>query len=265
MGITNHWLDLGEPEMYFEDSVYAGLPGIGKHDHGSIHNLYNLFWAKGIDEGYSAPWNQDLLRGALSSFYGKPLAAGPRHFTMSRAGTVGSHRYGGMWSGDVFSNMKNLRAHLQSQMHMSLLGVDYYSSDTGGFFHGDRTHDDGEDREIVKQWAAVSSLLDVPMRPHGWALGGNLDDRTYRLDRRGDLDSNRANVRRRYELIPYLYSLAHRAHWTGEPVFPPLVYHFEADANARQIGNVKMIGPSLLFGVVATEGEYQRRVYLPEG
>ena len=261
MGIVTHWLDLGEPEMYYEGSLYHGLPGIQKIDHGSIHNLYNLFWAMGISEGYSRAENKNELTRTYGQFHGKAYDAPPRHFTMSRAGTIGSHRYGGMWSGDTFSNMQNLRAHLGTQKDMSLLGVDLYSSDTGGFFHGGRGERDLQDREIVTQWAATSSLLDNPMRPHGWALTGE----RFALDARGDLDSNRANVRRRYELTPYVYSLAHRAYLNGEPMYPPLVYHFQDDMNARRIGNVKMIGESLLFGVSATEGERQRRVYLPRG
>ncbi|MGH7231486.1 MAG: TIM-barrel domain-containing protein, partial [Nitrospiraceae bacterium] len=44
MGITSHWLDLGEPEMYYQDALYHGFPELGKNRHGDIHNVYNLFW-----------------------------------------------------------------------------------------------------------------------------------------------------------------------------------------------------------------------------
>jgi alpha-glucosidase (family GH31 glycosyl hydrolase) len=77
--------------------------------------------------------------------------------------------------------------------------------------------------------------------------------------------SNRANLLLRYELSPYLYRLAHRAHRFGAPVFPPLVYHFQDDPNVRRMGNVKLVGDGLLFGVVATFGQTDRRVYLPRG
>jgi alpha-glucosidase (family GH31 glycosyl hydrolase) len=77
--------------------------------------------------------------------------------------------------------------------------------------------------------------------------------------------SNRANLLLRYELSPYLYRLAHRAHRFGAPVFPPLVYHFLDDPNVRRMGNVKLVGDGLLFGVVATFGQTDRRVYLPRG
>ena len=51
------------------------------------------------------------------------------------------------------------------------------------------------------------------------------------------------------QLVPYLYSLAHRAHLAGEPVFPPVAFYFPADAAARTIGDTKLIGRDLLVAV----------------
>jgi alpha-glucosidase len=77
------------------------------------------------------------------------------------------------------------------------------------------------------------------------------------------LPSNLFNVRQRYELVPYYYSLAHRAHLFAEPVFPPLFYYYPTDAHVRSIGHEKMIGRDILVGVVAALGQTQRDVYLP--
>lgn len=75
--------------------------------------------------------------------------------------------------------------------------------------------------------------------------------------------SNLFNVRQRYELVPYYYSLAHRAHQFAEPVFPPLFYYYPTDAHVRSIGHEKLIGRDILVGVVAALGQTQRDVYLP--
>ncbi len=261
LGINSHWLDLGEPEMYYQDAVYHGFPELGKNRHGDIHNVYNLLWSKSIATGYQAPAHRAALKTALD------LHQAPRHFTLSRAGTIGSQRYGGMWSGDVGQNLGNLRAHLNTQLHMSLAGMDYYTSDAGGFSGTNGVgHEEGHNSdELYTQWFANNSLLDIPLRPHAWTnneLSGNI---RISPDQQGHKESNRANLVQRYELSPYLYSLAYRAHLHGEPVFPPLVYHFQQDPRARRIGNVKMIGDSLLFGVVAGFGQTDRRVYLPSG
>lgn len=260
LGINSHWLDLGEPEMYYENAIYHGFPELGKNRHGDIHNVYNLLWSQSIAAGYEDPAHQAAMKAALS------LHEAPRHFTLSRAGTIGSHRYGGMWSGDVGQNPGNMRAHLNTQLHMSLVGMDYYSSDAGGFLGTSAGLEDGHDHEeLYTQWFANNALLDIPLRPHAWAnneLGGNL---RIAPDQRGHRASNRANLLLRYELTPYLYSLAYRAHLEGEPVFPPLVYHYQNDPHVRRIGNVKMIGDALIFGVVAGFGQTDRPVYLPEG
>jgi alpha-glucosidase (family GH31 glycosyl hydrolase) len=259
MGILGHWLDLGEPEMYYQDALYHGFPELGKHRHGDIHNVYNLFWAKSIFDGYQHPDNQQQLKQALG------LHAPPRHFVLSRAGTVGSQRYTAMWTGDVAKNMGNLRAHLQTQLHMSLAGMDYYTSDAGGFLAVDDVEPGHDKKELYTQWFANNALLDIPLRPHAWAYGEGNNNIRITPDHGGHLESNRANLRLRYELTPYVYSLAHRAQIFGEPIFPPLVYHFQDDPNVRRMGNIKMIGDALLFGVVAGYGQTDRRVYLPRG
>ena len=76
--------------------------------------------------------------------------------------------------------------------------------------------------------------------------------------------SNRDNLARRYELTPYYYSLAHKAFADGDPLVPPLVYHYQNDPNVREMGHEKMIGRDLLVGVVAGAGERSRDMYLAE-
>ncbi len=250
MGIHSHWADLGEPEMYEEFARYFGDPKLpGKNQHGDLHNLYALYWMLGIFEGYRKE------AGPFS----------PRHFTLSRAGAPGIQRFGaGMWSGDIGRDPGSLVAHLNTTMHMSLAGMDYYSSDVGGFevFNGQKPTPE-QVRELYTQWFASNALGEIPLRPHGWAYGE--PDTHFGPDRRGDGDSNRANLLLRYKLHPYVYSLAHMAYLYGEPIFPPLVYHFQEDPNTRGIGSVKMIGESLVYGIIAGFGHYKRSVYLPRG
>lgn len=240
-GIVGHWTDLGEPEDYDANASYYGVPGGGTR-HRDVHNYYNFAWAEGIHRGYQRN------------------RAETRPFIMSRSGVSGIQRFGAaMWSGDLGSNMPSLNMHFNTQLHMAMAGVDYYGSDIGGFH---RTALDGDMRELYTQWFAAGAALDVPVRPHT----SNTDNRFETApDRIGDLMSNLANIRRRYELIPYIYSLAHRAYGSGEPVFPPPFYHYPADGRLRRIGDQKMIGPHLMVGLAAEYGRRARDVYLPEG
>ena len=91
--------------------------------------------------------------------------------------------------------------------------------------------------DLLPWWKrAYGMLFDIPGRPHVENL---CNCKETAPDRIGDLASNRHNARLRYELVPYLYSLAHRAHRFGEPVMPPLedlAIHREMDPSEFEDG-----------------------------
>lgn len=242
MGVVGHWTDLGEPEQYDSTAWYHGVVA-GKHDHADIHNLYNLKWSESIARGYQ---RNGVQRRPLS---------------LSRSGTSGIQRYGvAMWSGDIGSNLSSLAAHLNVQMHVSMSGIDYFGSDIGGFHRGTITGDSLN--ELYTQWFATGALLDVPVRPHTENL---CNCKETAPDRIGHAPSNLANIRLRYELAPYYYSLAHRAYLHGEPVVAPLVFYHQGDRTSRTSGDEKLIGRDLLVASVAGHGQTVRDVYLPRG
>lgn len=258
-GVTSHWTDLGEPEKYDPNACYHGVEATAtgtKNTHGDIHNLYAFLWNKSIYDGYRVNRSQ----------------INRRPFIVSRSGAPGSDRWGvAMWSGDIGSNLDLLATHMNSQMHMSFSGIDYYGSDIGGFRREGMPYNGGHSgklqyqNELYTQWFANGAWFDVPVRPHT----DNSFQKSLRYETApnlvGDMRANRENIRQRYELIPYYYSLAYRAYLAGEPVVPPLVYYYQDDANVRQIGHEKLIGRDLLVGVVAKHGEYARNIYLPKG
>lgn len=242
-GIVGHWTDLGEPEMTAPNSWFAGLPGLDLHDQLANHNIYNLLWAKSIFLGYAR--NGVAQRPAI----------------LSRSGTSGIQRYGAaMWSADIGSNFDSLATHMNAQMHMSLSGLDYFGSDVGGFHRGNISETDLD--ELYTVWLANSALLDVPIRPHTENL---CNCKETAPDRVGDMASNLANIRLRYALSPYYYSLAHQAYRTGAPVVPPLVFYFQDDPETRELGNHKLLGRDILLRTVTQAGVSAVPVYLPAG
>jgi alpha-glucosidase (family GH31 glycosyl hydrolase) len=241
MGMTFHWTDLGEPESFQATNWYHGIDGYGSTET-DVHNLYNFKWHQSIFDGYQR--NHETKR----------------HFILSRSGEAGIQRFGSaLWSGDIGSNLRSLSSHLNAQMHMSLSGIDYYGADIGGFH---RQALEGDLNELYTRWFAHATWFDVPVRPH--TDDGSKQNFTA-PDRIGDKASNLYNIRQRYELAPYYYSLAHRAYLFGEPVVPPLVYYFQEDPNVRIVAEEKMVGPSLLVATSAKAGENDRGVYLPQG
>jgi alpha-glucosidase len=242
MGVLGHWTDLGEPEVFDPAAWYFGFPQLALHAQRDIHNLYNFKWIEGIQRGYAR-------NGTVQ-----------RPFILSRSGTAGIQRFGAaMWSGDIGSNLASLAAQLNVQMHMSFSGIDYFGADIGGYW---RTALHGDLNDVYTQWFADGMLLDVPGRPHTFNL---CNCNQTAPDRIGDVPSNLENVRLRYRLIPYVYSLAHRAHLYGEPVFPPLVFYYADDPQVQQMGDEKLLGHDLLVATSSTDGQTERDVYLPRG
>lgn len=282
-GVNAHWTDLGEPENFDPAACYEGIEttvdGL-KNAHSDIHNLHNLLWNKSIWDGYVS---KKGIRDDLG-------VTNPRPFIMTRSGAAGTQRYGAaMWSGDIASNLKSLASHGNAQMQMSFSGIDYYGADAGGFRRevlpgnhkpGEGPFDTSYEDELFTQWFAYASWFDVPVRPHtdnefqtsadNPSCAKNIGSRQppcYETapNRLGKKDSNLANIRQRYELLPYYYSLAYRAYLKGEPLMPPPLFYYQNDPNLRKVGNEKLIGRNILVGMVANHGEYQRNVYLPAG
>lgn len=265
-GVAVHWTDLGEPESFERDGCYEGVEtaaGDLKNEHSDVHNLYNLLWNKSIWDGYAGRSGQADDLGRVNR---RPLL-------LTRSGAAGTQRFGAaMWSGDIAGNLESLATHANAQLHMSFSGIDYYGADAGGFrrevlpYNGDLGQYRGYEEELYTQWFANACWFDVPVRPH-------TDNEFKRVDPPyataphlvGKRDSNLANLRQRYELTPYYYSLAYRAHLAGEPLVPPLVFYYQDDPNVRRIGHEKLIGRDLLVALVARHGEYGRDVYLPAG
>jgi len=243
-GVIGHWTDLGEPELYSLISWYTGAPeqyGVS-HIHPDAHNLYNFYWSQSIYDGY--------LRNNHDQ----------RPFILSRSGAPGSQRFGvAMWSGDVGSNLTSLATQMNNQMHMSFSGIDYYGSDIGGFHRGAL---DGNLNRMYTRWFGNAALLEIPLRPHTENLCNCKETAPSLI---GDLESNLFNLRLRYSLTPYLYTLAHRAWLYGEPVYPPLSFYYQNDPQTHAIGQTKMIGRDLLVYTAPDYTTYPREVYLPTG
>ncbi len=238
MGITGHWTDLGEPEMFEPSSFYDN----GKLTHAQAHNLFNFKWSESIFDGYHRHREQ------------------ARPWILSRSGISGIQRFGvAMWSGDIGSDLSNLASQFNVQMQMSFSGMDYFGSDLGGFH---RETLKGDLNEMYTQWFAAGALLDVPVRPHTENL---CNCKETAPDRIGDKRSNLFNIRQRYELNPYYYSLAHLAFKQGEAVIAPMVLYYQNDGQVRGLADQKLIGRDLLVGLIAHPGQVARDMYLPKG
>ncbi|MDD8017698.1 MAG: glycoside hydrolase family 31 protein [Bacteroidota bacterium] len=233
--VAGIWTDLGEPERHPEEmNHYLGNTA-------KIHNIYNLLWAKTIYDGFTE------------------LRPNERVVNVSRSGFAGSQRYGVMpWSGDVARSFIGLQVQMPILLGMGMSGIAYQNSDIGGYARMPTTP------ELYIRWMEFGTFCPIT-RAHGagetvngyptepWMFGAEAEKIC------------REFISLRYQLLPYIYSLAHNNYETGMPFARPL---FWLDPNDKQLGNESssyMWGDAFLVSPVVTAGERTKNVYLPKG
>ncbi|KAJ3094710.1 hypothetical protein HDU97_007651 [Phlyctochytrium planicorne] len=246
--ILGHWQDLGEPELFDPNAVYAGITeddGFSLTTHGSIANVYQLLKTKRTYELYM---DQNLTRRPVS---------------LSRTGTAGLSRYGGFtWSGDIPSYAPAAASSFGVKKHLALAGLEFHSSDIGGF-HRKGCKDGCDIGKLYTSWLASSVWLDLPIRPHVNAFDDYARRFTASPAAVGDLNSNRFNIHIRYFLMPLYYSLAHENHRSGDPIVTPLFMKYPKDKFVRDMGHQYLVGPIMVTSNLDTNAA-GTRIYLPD-
>ncbi|MDR2402455.1 MAG: hypothetical protein LBD78_00315 [Spirochaetaceae bacterium] len=69
----------------------------------------------------------------------------------------------------------------------------------------------------------------------------------------------------REKLRPYVAAQMQAAHEKGSPVIRPLFYDFPSDPEAWKVEDQYQFGPVYLVAPILSEGERERKVYLPAG
>jgi alpha-D-xyloside xylohydrolase len=130
----------------------------------------------------------------------------------------------------------------------------FWSHDIGGFFGPELTPG------LYIRWTQLGALSPL-MRAHGlrprepWQFGSDA------------LEISRRWVRLRYELLPYLWQVAHESARHGWPVMRPLGLEFPDDPVARSVDDSFLLGSDLLVVPIFDDGTapVTRRFYVPEG
>lgn len=232
-------------------------------------NAYSLLHSKGIYEGQRATTNSK------------------RVVNLTRSSYAGQHRYATItWSGDIAANWDTLTKQVADGLNFCATGSPYWTLDIGAFFvknngtqwfwSGD--YDQGvEDwgyRELYTRWFQYGAFLPM-FRSHGtdtprevWRFGAPGEPMYDALIRALEL---------RYQLMPYIYSLAAKIHFEDYTLMRALPFDFRQDPNTFDIKDQFMFGSAMLINPVTQpmyygpestvlEGvEKSRNVYLPSG
>jgi alpha-glucosidase len=240
------WNDLNEPNenamplnnLYYLDGRYGDVTtNDTRRWHATIKNTFGNMVA---GSAYEALQRRDAAK---------------RPFVLSRSGWPGIQRYAAGWSGDNLSSFDNLRYNIRQGLGVMISGQPNFGHDIGGFA-GD------SNGELFGRWLQFG-VMNPFCRNH--TLNGTADQEPWVYGEPYTL-WNRRWIKYRYELMPYLYTLAHDAATNGRPFNTPTVFHFASDVNTFSANEYDfMVGDSILVAPVYTSNTTSRSVYLPSG
>ncbi len=232
-GVSGYWSDKNEPENHPSNFLHAN----GKTD--DVHNLYGLVWAKNIYDNSAIDFPEK------------------RVFNLSRSGYIGSQRYGVLpWSGDVLRVWSGLRYQIPIMLHSGFSGLAYMHSDTGGFLKSPDQSEKNEELDV--RWLQFSVFSPI-LRSHGLRFSTepyNLTQPFYAISKR--------YMKLRYELLPYLYTLAYQNSTTGRPICMTMDY-FDLSKTNGNIEDQYFFGENLVVAPILLHGMPLRKVILPKG
>jgi alpha-D-xyloside xylohydrolase len=253
-GFDYLWLDETEPDLVPDGFFFK----IGSGDR--YHNVFPLLYIDGMSRRVRS-YRPDR-----------------RVLILARAAYLGSQRTGAIfWSSDIDPSWEALRRQVPTGLNVTASGIAYWGNDIGGWQPLPKTSsarhppllDPSDARDVVggdddypelfTRWFEYGTFLPT-LRVHGerkhteiWAYGRQAEAILARYDRL------------RYQLIPYIYSLARRTYDSGAPFMRALWMDFPSDPKVAGIGDEYMLGPDFLVAPVTSQGQTRKQVYLPAG
>jgi alpha-D-xyloside xylohydrolase len=253
-GFDAIWADETEPDLPPNGSYFHIGPGT------QFFNVYPLFHTAALYDGF------------------RKDEPGRRALILSRDAYLGAQRNGAFfWSSDIYPTWDTLKRQIPTGLDFAASGLTYWSNDTGGWQYLPKEHhpahtpllDPSDARsnvggyddypELYTRWFQYATFLPI-FRTHGsrpanevWSYGSQAEPILEKY------------LRLRYQLMPYIYSLAYQTWLTGAPFMRALPLDFPLDANIADLRDEYMLGPAFLVAPVTEQGATSRRVYLPTG
>lgn len=295
-GVDAWWCDCTEP---FEADWFGAEKPEPKTRMAMNTDHAKRYLDEGLINAYSLYHSQGIYEGQRS------VKSGKRVLNLTRSSHAGQHRYGTVsWSGDICATWDVLRHSIPEGVNFCATGEPYWTVDIGAFFvnsdpklwfwRGDYSegcrglgpmegteamaNDNGCTDlgywELYTRWLQYGCFLPM-FRSHGtdaareiWRFGDE-GNRFY--------DTIAKFIRLRYQLLPYIYSVAAALADTGLALLRPVAMQFPQDTNTFDLVDQYLFGPGLMVCPVTTPMYYEknsqplegvaktRSVYLPAG
>ncbi len=252
-GFDAIWADETEPDLPPNGSYFHIGPGT------RYFNVYPLFHTAAFYNGF----RKDVKHRAV---------------ILSRDAYLGAQRNGTVfWSSDISPNWDTLRRQVPTGLNFTATGFANWSNDIGGWQYLPAVHhpllpplldpsdardnvgEDDDYPELYTRWFEYGVFQPI-FRTHGsrrynevWSYGKQAEPILEKF------------LKLRYQLLPYIYSLAHRTYLTGAPFMRGLFMDFPNDPKVVDLRDEYMFGPAFLVAPVTQQGATSRSVYLPAG
>jgi alpha-glucosidase len=239
-GVSGFWNDMNEPAVWGKAFPLEVL----FYDDGNIssqkkmHNLYGLLMSQAAYDGY------------------RKAKPNKRPFLLTRAGFAGEQRYTAVWTGDNLASEEHLELGIRMMIGAGISGIPYIGTDVGGFGKSPPA-------ELFTRWLQVG-IFSPLFRNHTHYNTKDQEPWTFGEDFEA---INRQTISKRYQMLPYLYSLFWEAYESGSPILRPLFWHYQNDSIAylNEFQHQFLVGEKLLVAPVTKTGHYLKKVYLPQG
>lgn len=249
-GTDAWWMDSTDPDFFNpKDEDYDQKAG-GDKTWRELRNAFPLATVKGV---YEAQRKESEKK---------------RVFIMTRSAFAGQQHYGSnMWSGDVASSWDMLRKQIPAGLSYTLTGNPNFNTDIGGFFCGSyNTKGSGsapkniQFQELFVRWMQYGLFCPV-FRSHG----ADAPREIWQFGKKGEVvyDAIEKQIRLRYRLIPYIYSLAWQVTSNNGSYMRPLFSDFANDKQTWNINDEFMFGQSILATPI-TEAQYTKEQIIRE-
>ena len=180
-----------------------------------------------------------------------------------RWGGLGNHRYQIGFSGDSYMTWKTLEFQPYFTSCASNVLYGYWSHDIGGHQLFDIDHIDPELFTRWLQYGVFSPILrthstkDSRLNKEIWNFSGEFRNAQYNA------------LKLRYQIAPYIYTMARKCHDTGISICRPMYYDYPNDQLAYSFSREYMFGDDMLISPISqaanSDGYTLVNVWLPEG
>ncbi|XP_022093878.1 sucrase-isomaltase, intestinal-like [Acanthaster planci] len=213
---------------------------LAKGIHYNVHSLYGHFAAE------------------ASNYAGKLLYKDKRAMTLSRASFAGTGQFAGHFLGRSTATWKDMTRSIIGVDEFNMFGIPFTGADICG------TVGEPESPELCQRWMQLGAYQPLA-RIYRSLNTSRVDPAAFRFTDTEIFTNMREMARRRYSILPYLYTQLYHAHVDGYAVTRAPFYDFISDKiRVWDVDWEFMLGNALLVVPVVKEGARTVTMYHPE-